>query len=176
MKLPKLNWFVVAAVFALTAGILYVGNNAWHSRVIQTPLRQRLMQIDGVNSVNIERGRHGLRLFISAASEADFPLVARQVYSVLRQENSYSVDEIVWNDNPDAHLQAVREEINIVLQEARWRYRFVQLQESLEQLAQTEAISFQLGVDEGHVFLSLSDGTHAIQEAIPLLQTGGGDK
>lgn len=176
MKLPNLNWFLVAVVFVLTAGLLYVGHNVWHLRVIQNPLRESLMQIDGVDSVDVKKNQYSLHLSISTATGADFPLLARQVYSVLRQENSYSIDEVFWNDNPNYHLQAVHEEMNIVLQEARWRHQFVQLQENLEQVAQSAAISYQLGIDEGYIFLSLSDGTHHLQEAIPLLHTGGGDR
>lgn len=163
MKLPKLNWLMMTVVLGLTAGLLYAGHNEWHLRVIQNPLRESLSQIVGVTVVDIERDKQKMVLSISVDQGADFPLIASQVYNRVRQEVPYDISEIVWNDNPNEHLQAVREQVNIVLEEARWRYQFVLLQERLEQLTGAKKVSFQLGVDRDNIYLSLIDGTHVLQ-------------
>ena len=37
-------------------------------------------------------------------------------------------------------------------------------------------VEYQLGADEGYIYLSLLDGAHTLREAVPLLQVGGGAK
>lgn len=176
MKLPKLNLLVVAVVLCLTAGLLYVGYSEWQLRVIQNPLREKLAQVTGVASVQLQTRQQANVLAIAIEPQADFPGVAGQVRNIISQEAPRDANELVWEDNPNEHLLAVRKQLNLVLQEARWRYQFVLLQERLEEITQAEAISYQLGVDEENIYLSLLDGTHALRETIPLLQLGGAAK
>lgn len=173
MKLPKLNWIVVAVVVCLTASLLYVGYSEWQLRVIQNPLREKLAQVTGVASVQVQTRQQPNVLVIAVEPQADFPWVAGQVRIIVGQEAPRDTSELVWEDNPNEHLLAVRKQLNLVLQEARWRYQFALLQERLEEITQAEAISYQLGVDEEYIYLSLLDDTHALREAIPLVQLGG---
>lgn len=174
--MPKLNWIVVAVVLCLTAGLLYVGYSEWQLRVIQNPLREKLTQITGVASVQLQTRQQATVLAIAVEPQADFPQVASQVSSIIRQEAPHDKSELVWEDNPSEHLLAVRKQLNLVLQEARWRYQFVLLQERLEEITKAEAISYQLGVDDEYIYLGLSDGAHTLRETFPLLQLGGAAK
>ncbi len=176
MKLPKLNWIVVAVALCLTAGLLYVSYSEWQLRVIQNPLQEKLCQVQGVTSVQLQTKQRATVLSIAVEPQANFPQAAGQVSSIIRKEAHAGASELIWEDNPSEHLLAVRQELNLALQEARWRYQFVLLQERLEQVSKREAISYQLGVDEEYIYLGLMDGAHTLREAIPLPQLGGAAK
>lgn len=176
MKLPKLNWAVVTVVLCLTAGLLYFGYSEWQLRVIQNPLQERISQVAGISTVQFQTGERATVLTIDVDPEVDFPQVASQVSGVIRQEMLHGTSEVVWKDSPNEHLLEVRKQLSLILQEARWRHQFVLMQERLEQVVQAERVSYQLGVDEEYIYLSLQAGSHVMREAIPLLQVGGAAK
>jgi hypothetical protein len=173
VKLPKLNWVVVAIVVVMTAGVLYVGYNEWQFRLVHSPLQDKLMQFAGVTSVELHNKQHMTVLAISIDQAAQFPQVACQISKLIRQEMQNGASEIVWEDSPNTHLQEVYEQLNLILYEASRTYQFVLMQERIEKIAQAQGVSYQIGVDEESIYLSLQEGSHTMLESIPLLQAGG---
>lgn len=172
MRLPKLNWLIVVVVLSATAGLLYVGHNEWQLRVIQNPLQEELAGIEGILSIELQQQKQATRLLISVNREAEFPQIARRVSRLI----GLKPYEIVWDDNPNSRLLEVREQLDLALQEARWQHQFVLLQQRIEEIAEYHGVEYQLGADEGYIYLSLLDGAYTLREAVPLLQVGGGAK
>ncbi len=170
--MPNVNWLVVVVVLCTTAGLLYLGYSEWQLRVVQNPLREELANMAGIISFDLQPTKQAHVLVLTVDPKAEFPQVARQVNRLV----SLGAYQIVWEDNPNALLLEVRNQLDLALQEARWHRQFVLLEERVAESTLSRAVEYQLGVDEGYIYLALYDETYSLREAIPLLPVGGGTK
>jgi len=151
--------------------LLFAGYWFWQRHAISQPLVEQLRNVPGVTDVQLERGRTGPQVKLSAAASIDFVQVAPEIRSLVDETAKDAA--IVWNNRSDDDLSAVRQSLDFILREAQTRHEYVAMQQRVADLLQREGLVYQLGVDERFIYLKLQQGDAIWLEMLPVIRQGG---
>lgn len=169
------NWLLVIVIAVLTGMLFYGVYEFWQINYQQRCLRQKLLQLPAIASLELHNQRGILQLDIEPCMEADFPTLAMQVKELLEQERPGQGIAVNWISRTDARLLQLRQQMELPLREAQRRHEYVLLSQRLQQIVADEPVTCQLGVDNSQIYLKLRSGDHQLVEAMLIIEAGSGE-
>lgn len=171
VKLPKMKWFIVVVTLAVSLPMLFGGYWLWQRHAINQPLIDQLRQVPGVNAVQLDKDRSGLRIDLVAEQSIDFVQTAPVVQALVDEVAKGA--EITWGNNSDAALAETRKTLDFILREAQIRHEYVTMLERVRTKLGPTDVVFQLGVDERFIYLKLQLDEQVWLETLPVINQGG---
>jgi hypothetical protein len=174
MKLPRLNWPIVAFAFIACSTLLFLGHWLWQRNAIDRPLLEKLSQIEGIAEAVLDNSDQGQRIRLTADQSIDFLSAAPQVQQLLQQNDVPA--KVIWPTDDAPELLEARRGLDFILREAQIRHEYVTMGERAEQELCFSPVTYQLGVDERFIYLKLQHQQHIWLEVLPVILPGGASR
>ena len=167
MRFPvKYLYAFLAFLFAF--GCIY-SINVWHQqRLIEEPLSEALMQIEGIEDAKLTNDRKTTEVWITLNEVENLPQTYESIEKILQasyKQGSYKINLV---DNRDPYLESVYYKVHFALLEGEKLGNYSTMSEKVfEQLSGEERLkNYRLWVDQKRIYLLLTTSQNNLYEVI----------
>lgn len=163
-----MKWPVVIIAFLFTFSLIY-GANYWRQQnLVMEPLLEQLLSLDGVEDVQVERGREN-EISIYVKKVPHFASLYREIQQVLLSRNEEE-SRLVIVDNRNGYLDSLYQKIHFALMEGERKGNYTAMNSEIEKLlAGEEGLdNYALSVDQDRIYLQFESGNYYLYEVVPI--------
>jgi hypothetical protein len=164
----NLRWPIVLLALVLTVSGIY-GVNYWRQqRLIDEPLKESLLEVDGVEKVNITNTNQHNKISISLLEVKDLSKTYREIEGIL--DLTYDSYQLIILDKRDPYLESLYEKVHYALMEGERRGNYSDMNKEIFLLLNDEMdlVNYHLWVDQEKIYLQLSSDGNYLYEVIPI--------
>jgi hypothetical protein len=168
-----LRWPVVLVALVLTVSCIY-GVNYWRQqRFIDEPLRESLLNVNGVEDVEINNKKQKnsvTEVSILLQEVEDLSKTYKEIEGILDLAYAQDSYRIVILDKRDSYLESLYNRIHYALMEGERRGNYNNMNKEVSLLLDNETSlkNYHLRVDQKRIYLQLSSEEKYLYEIIPI--------
>lgn len=166
----NLRWPIVLLALVLTVSGIY-GVNYWRQqRLIDEPLKESLLEVDGVEKVNIINTNQHNKISISLLEVKDLSKTYREIEGILDLTYAQGSYQLIILDKRDPYLESLYEKVHYALMEGERRGNYSDMNKEIFLLLNDEMdlVNYHLWVDQEKIYLQLSSDGNYLYEVIPI--------
>ena len=164
------RWPIVLLALVLTVSGIY-GINYWRQqRLIDEPLKESLLKVDGVEKVNITSYNQNNKISVTLQEVKNLSKTYREIERILDltyAQGSYRLNIL---DKRDPYLESLYEKVHYALMEGERRGNYSSMNKEISLLLNDEIDlkNYHLWVDQERIYLQLSSEGNYLYEVIPI--------
>ena len=166
----NLRWPIVLLALVLTVSGIY-GVNYWRQqRLIDEPLKESLLKVDGVENVNITNTNKNSEISIFLQEVKDLSKTYREIEGILDLTYKQGSYQVTILDKRDPYLESLYEKVHYALMEGERRGNYSYMNKEISLLLSDEKglVNYHLWVDQERIYLQLFSEENYLYEVIPI--------
>jgi len=174
MKWKKYKWSVVVIISILTLVILGTSHFLWHHFALETPLYQRVGQLDGVEAVTWDtndKNESIPTIHITLNKVTNLQKTYQEINDNITNILGEKKYKIVLHDHHTPKLEQLYYAIHYQIQEAIITGKFGIMTQIIQEKALAAHVAAQVYVDGHYIYLQLIDDNDNLYMVIPRQST-----
>ena len=167
----NLKWPVVFLVFLLTFASIYVANSWRQQHLVKEPLKETLLAIESVKSVDINSSKKNTKVLVTLNKAENISRTYKDIEESMLATYAEDSFKIVLVDNRNAYLESLYDKIHFALMEGERLGNYKEMNREISRiLVQEEGLdSYRLWVDQKRIYLQLVSEDYYLFEIVPLI-------
>ncbi len=157
---------IAVIALALTVVVCLGGYHLYKEYGIKKPLTESLLQVDGVQEVEIKEEKDSQVILLTLKNGADLKTVFQDANQLALEKMSNKPYSIEVKDNPSPDLTSLYDDLELGIHQGIANSSFIWLAEWIDKKTAAEETEYRVQVDDQNLYLTLSKDDHYLTRII----------
>lgn len=167
MKIKGFNIYIILISIIIILGLYFAVINLYDYYNVKTPLKNKLMSIEGIKEVSIDK-EDEVKILVYLAPNLDLYDSYQSIYNISEEVLGNNSFEIVFDFLSSKEIEEIYYDIHYYLYEGYENRKYKEMRENIDRIMQKWDKDYLLWVDEKRLYFQINDTDRSFYKIIEL--------